>query len=151
MDLCQVYPSGDHLRHVSVFPRSSAAVLWIFQEGSSEFDNVLGAAALDGGRVVLAGYSSGDWSRTNKGITDFAAVGIDLNGTVLWRWQVTWCFRLSYSRSTLVTGILSYRAVAVYSVYQVLCATKPPGMDWPCAWVTARTLLFHRANISNFV
>lgn len=52
------------------------------------WDRVLGAAALDAGGVVLAGYSKGNWSGTSKGSNDFTAVELDLNGTVLWRWQV---------------------------------------------------------------
>lgn len=63
-------------------------VLWIYQEGLTVSDRVRGAAALNAGGVVLAGYSKGNWSGTNKGSKGFTAVELDLNGTVLWRWQV---------------------------------------------------------------
>lgn len=47
-----------------------------------------GAVALNGGGVVLTGYSEGDWNGTNSGGQDFVALELDPDGTVLWRWQV---------------------------------------------------------------
>lgn len=43
----------------------------------------------DDGSVVLAGVTWGEWARsadTNGG--DMAAVKLDADGAVLWRWQV---------------------------------------------------------------
>lgn len=51
-----------------------------------------GVAALNGGSVVLAGYSEGDWDGVSSGGQDFAAVELDSDGTVLWRWQVILVF-----------------------------------------------------------
>ena len=58
------------------------------QEGSAESDYMYGAAALNGGDVVLVGYTGGNWSEIIKGTNDFAAVELDSDGTALWRWQV---------------------------------------------------------------
>lgn len=60
----------------------------VSQEGSSEDDTMYGAAALNGGGVVLVGHSWGNWSGTNNGEEDFAAVELDSDGSAIWRWQV---------------------------------------------------------------
>ena len=46
------------------------------------------AIAGDDGSVVLAGWTFGDWCRTSLGFADFAAIKLDANGSVIWRWQV---------------------------------------------------------------
>lgn len=88
VDLCRLYLSCGSLCYISLFLRYLVSVLWIYQEGSTVWDRVHGAAALSAGGVILAGYSKGNWSGMNKGLEDFTAVELDLNGTVLWRWQV---------------------------------------------------------------
>ena len=60
----------------------------ISQEGTSEDDKVYGGIAQNGGSVVLAGFSGGNWYGTNSGLRDFTALELDPDGTVLWRWQV---------------------------------------------------------------
>ena len=62
------------------------------QEGSAEVDLLWGAATGDNGSVILVGTTYGNWSETNQGGGDFAAVKLDANGSVLWRWQVRWHF-----------------------------------------------------------
>ena len=37
---------------------------------------------------MLVGRTRGDFVGTDQGLNDFAAVELDINGTVLWRWQV---------------------------------------------------------------
>lgn len=39
------------------------------------------------GSVVLAGSTSGDWQGNNLGKSDFAAVKLDADGNLLWKWQ----------------------------------------------------------------
>ena len=58
------------------------------QEGSDSVDWILGAAALNKGSVILVGKTHGDFVWTGQGSNDFAAIELDTNGTVLWRWQV---------------------------------------------------------------
>lgn len=42
----------------------------------------------DDGSVVLAGSTTGDWVGVNNGDHDLAALKLDANGTLLWKWQV---------------------------------------------------------------
>lgn len=49
---------------------------------------MFGVASLNGGGVVLAGHSFGKWSTTNNDSSDFSAVELDPDGSVIWRWQV---------------------------------------------------------------
>ena len=44
--------------------------------------------ALADGSVVLGGSTEGDWNTTNKGLKDFAAVKLDIDGVEEWRYQV---------------------------------------------------------------
>ena len=64
-------------------------VLSVSQGGSSDFD-YLKAAAMhpDGSSSVLAGFTFGNWSTESSGNTDFMAVNLDADGSVLWEWQV---------------------------------------------------------------
>lgn len=58
------------------------------QGGTDKEDRLYGAIPGDNGSVVLIGNTRGDWSGENSGGADFAAVKLDENGLVLWRWQV---------------------------------------------------------------
>lgn len=87
----------------------------IFQEGSSEWDVLRRAAAPSGGGVVLTGHSQGKWSGTNIGIGGFAAMELDLNGAVLWRWQV------NLERLFTVSSEYSVRRV---HILQTICHAK---------------------------
>lgn len=42
----------------------------------------------DDGSVVVAGQTDGDWDIPNLGHGDMAAFKLDVDGTLLWRWQV---------------------------------------------------------------
>lgn len=70
------------------FSRHSRFVLLCHaQEGSTE-DDLLGAIAMgENGSVVMGGFSAGDWDGHSGG-ADFAAVKLDSDGIVQWRWQV---------------------------------------------------------------
>lgn len=49
-----------------------------------------GVVALEDGSVVAAGDVNGTWGgEPSKGDTDFAAVKLDPDGTLLWRWQAS--------------------------------------------------------------
>ena len=40
------------------------------------------------GSVVLAGKTGGSWNATSAGDSDWAAMKLDAEGTVVWKWQV---------------------------------------------------------------
>jgi len=61
---------------------------FVLQEGTSADDIIYTAVATEDGSAVLAGYTSGLWNGTTNSSHDFAAVKLDSNGTVQWRWQV---------------------------------------------------------------
>lgn len=72
----------------------------VWQEGSDDGSDVIeGAAAGEDGSVFLAGYTSGDWTETNLGAYDYAAVKLDSNGEVVWRMQVI-AYGCRYIRTT---------------------------------------------------
>ena len=58
------------------------------QDGTSGDDQIYTATATGGGSTVLAGYTEGPWNGANNGSDDFAAVKLDADGTVEWKWQV---------------------------------------------------------------
>lgn len=45
------------------------------------------ATTTSDGFIVLAGNTAGDWSGTNAGARDFAAVKLAPDGSESWRWQ----------------------------------------------------------------
>lgn len=57
----------------------------MYQDGTSDEDNLNDAVVNSDGSVVLAGSTEGDWGGTNAGLGDFAAVKLDESGTVLWK------------------------------------------------------------------
>lgn len=69
----------------------SSNIAYTCQEGSQGGANDVfsGVATGPDGSIVLAGYTDGSWDAPSKGGTDFAAVNLDAEGAVLWRWQVT--------------------------------------------------------------
>ena len=69
-------------------PRASFVVNPLPQGGSNREDRIRGAVALNERSVILGGGTWGDIIGTNRRNGDFAAVELDTNGTVLWRWQV---------------------------------------------------------------
>lgn len=58
------------------------------QDGTAGVDNATGIALAEDGSAVLSGSTTGDWNATNLGQTDFAALKLDVDGTLLWKWQV---------------------------------------------------------------
>ena len=38
--------------------------------------------------MVLAGQTDGSWNATSAGVSDWAAMKLDANGAVVWKWQV---------------------------------------------------------------
>lgn len=45
---------------------------------------------MEDGSVIVVGLVNGTWgSKPSIGAADFAAVKLDCNGTVLWRWRVS--------------------------------------------------------------
>lgn len=70
------------------------------QEGSSENDHIFTASGTADGNVVLAGETAGNFARRAAGYQEAAAVKLDANGTVLWRWQVK-------TRKIYLAGVLS--------------------------------------------
>lgn len=63
----------------------------MLQEGSEGSDFLTDAAAVADGGVVVTGYYNGTWNgETSSGETDFAAVKLDSDGDVVWRWQVNY-------------------------------------------------------------
>lgn len=58
------------------------------QGGTEEADVFEAAVTGPDGSVIFAGWTSGDWNRTNIGAADFAAAKFDTEGNLLWKWQV---------------------------------------------------------------
>ena len=59
------------------------------QDGTDKDDIWRAVAMGEDGSVILAGYTCGNWVTTQVGECDVAVVKLDLNGTLLWTWQVT--------------------------------------------------------------
>lgn len=66
------------------------------QDGSESFDVIYGATLADEGEsVVMAGYTSGNFSGVNAGSDDFVAIKLNLtDGSEVWRWQVRGCLQV---------------------------------------------------------
>lgn len=58
------------------------------QSGTNEDEEINGVAAGSDGYVVLCGYTRGNWSGSNDGNWDLAAVKLNEDGQELWRLQV---------------------------------------------------------------
>ncbi|CBN76450.1 PEGA domain family protein [Ectocarpus siliculosus] len=67
----------------------SGELLWKWQDGSEGFDVIYGATLADEGEsVVMAGYTSGNFSGVNAGSNDFVAIKLNFtDGSEVWRWQ----------------------------------------------------------------
>ncbi|CBJ28797.1 hemolysin-type calcium-binding region [Ectocarpus siliculosus] len=67
---------------------SDGAVLWSWQEGTTDEDALSDAAATDDGGVVFAGFFNGTLNGVaSEGLGDFIAIKFDSDGTEEWRWQ----------------------------------------------------------------
>lgn len=59
------------------------------QEGTEDDDFFFGVTETLDGNVVATGYTLGNWSVTNDGWNDVAAVKLNVdNGEVIWNYQV---------------------------------------------------------------
>lgn len=61
------------------------------QGGTNESDYFHDVASVGNGSVVLGGFTDGSWNSDNQGGSDFAALKLDSNGSVVWAWQVVPC------------------------------------------------------------
>ena len=78
------------------------------QEGAAGDDSFLGVVALEDGSVVAAGYVNGTWTgEPSIGETDFAAVKLDSDGTLLWRWRVSRWSTIPWFHQSNLTRIMS--------------------------------------------
>ena len=59
------------------------------QDGTEGNDYANTAVTTINGTFVLAGSTYGDWNGSNAGNSDFAAVKLDADGNVIWKWQVS--------------------------------------------------------------
>lgn len=62
--------------------------LFTVQYGTSGSDKIRDAANGLNNTFVAVGISFGNWSGTNAGSGDMVATKLDINGDVLWKWQV---------------------------------------------------------------
>ena len=58
------------------------------QNGTLEDDHLEGVVLESTGTHVFYGITRGDWSGTNAGGYDWAALKVDAQGDILWKWQV---------------------------------------------------------------
>ena len=61
----------------------------VAQDGTADNDYANTAVATINGTFVLAGITYGDWNGANAGDRDFAALKLDADGNVIWKWQVS--------------------------------------------------------------
>lgn len=60
----------------------------MLQDGTEASDKIFAAAAVDDGSVIISGYTEGSYGAVNSGSTDFVAVEVDSDGSLVWKWQV---------------------------------------------------------------
>ena len=58
--------------------------------------------------MILAGYTCGNWTTTQVGVCDVLVVKLDLNGTVMWTWQVAAALCWSKQLSAMTNTIYKY-------------------------------------------
>ncbi|CAM9219530.1 unnamed protein product, partial [Ectocarpus sp. 13 AM-2016] len=61
--------------------------IWRWQGGTNAEDMAKAVTVVEGGLIVLAGYTKGDWAISNLGSVDFAAVSLSLDGEEISRFQ----------------------------------------------------------------
>lgn len=61
-----------------ISPRCLTCLVWpyVLQNGSAGINYLWAATAVADGSVILAGYTSGNWSGSNQGGKDFAVVNL---------------------------------------------------------------------------
>ncbi|CAN0076073.1 unnamed protein product [Pylaiella littoralis] len=90
---------------------ASGNELWRWQDGTGADDDLEGAAVGQDGGVVLAGSTFGNWDGISSGANDFAAVKLDSDGNMLWKWQggtladdVMWTAAMSDDDEAVLAG-----------------------------------------------
>eukprot|EP00904_Undaria_pinnatifida_P011787 jgi/Undpi1/7739/HiC_scaffold_23.g10212.m1 len=66
---------------------TNGTVLWQWNDATGEQDAIHALAMEDDGTTVFAGFTEGSWISANFGGKDFAASKLNVNGTLLWKWQ----------------------------------------------------------------
>ena len=61
--------------------------MWEWQAGTASDDFITTSLVIDSETIVLAGHSDGNFAFNNYGQSDMIAVGLDMFGVQLWRWQ----------------------------------------------------------------
>lgn len=60
---------------------------------------------MDGGSIIMVGYTQGSFVTTNMGSSDAVAIKLEADGIELWRWQVRKeTTRRQRSRTGRITG-----------------------------------------------
>lgn len=58
------------------------------QDGTMEYDVLVGVVATADGNLVMSGHTAGDYNGTLIGVYDYVAVKLNPDGAVVWRYQV---------------------------------------------------------------
>lgn len=74
------------------------------------------------------GHTKGDWSGTNAGNADFAAVNLDADGAEVWRYQVGFCCVI-YKKSLVVRFSLALPTESRSRAYQMFKGFRLIGTD----------------------
>lgn len=86
--------------------------------------------ALEDGSVVVAGFVNGTWNgEPSIGDRDFAAVKLDSNGTVVWRWRVSRQYTVQWlHQSTLIIIIFAAKHLlyGTLSHFELNYSCTPP-------------------------
>lgn len=64
-------------------------IAFLLQDGTSSDEWLYAVVVTEDGFAVLAGIMYGSWNTIYAGSEDFAAVKLDANGTIEWKWQVS--------------------------------------------------------------
>lgn len=107
----------------------SLPMLENIQDGTAGVDNATDLALVEDGSAVLSGSTTGDWNVTNLGGTDFAALKLDADGELLWKWQVTTMYSV---RIRVLFRVWSVSSVRVLCVVWRTCGLEISFFGWPC-------------------
>ena len=74
------------------------------------------------GSVVLAGETRGSWNATSAGDLDWAAMKLDAEGTVVWKWQV----RQEHPRHRELLALCMDTFAYLFKIRHSLGEVRPP-------------------------